>query len=191
MNDNIFDYPEAFHDIRTETTNVDFNQVSDEKFGPLLSTLCASKQGGKFLELGTGSGLSTSWILSGMCSSSTLVTVDSEASLVAIAKKHLGHDNRVRFVVGMGEVLVDSLENDSFDLIFADTWPGKYFHVEETLDLLKTGGIYIIDDMRPQTNWPEGHHNKAESLVKYLSQRKNFTMSKLNWSTGIIICTKI
>ncbi len=190
MNDDIIDYPAAFHDISTETKTMDFHQVSDGKLGSLLSTLCASKQKGTFLELGTGSGLSTSWMLSGMCQSSSLVTVDDDVSLVAIAKNFLGHDKRVRFVVDQGEALIDTLEPESFDLIFADTWPGKYFHLEETLDLLKTGGMYIIDDMLPQENWPEGHENKAATLVSALSRKENFTMTKLNWSTGIVICTK-
>ena len=76
------------------------------------------------------------------------------------------------------------------DLIFADTWPGKYNHLEETLNLLKVGGIYIIDDMLPQENWPEGHENKAIGLMQNLAARNNFTITKMCWSTGLMICVK-
>lgn len=44
---------------------------------------------------------------------------------------------------------------ESMDLIFADTWPGKYKHLEGTLSLLKKGGL--IDDMIAQDNWAYGY----------------------------------
>jgi predicted O-methyltransferase YrrM len=50
----------------------------------LLSTLVASKPNGDVLELGTGSGLSTSFLLQGMDNQSKLTTIDSENTLVSI-----------------------------------------------------------------------------------------------------------
>lgn len=76
------------------------------------------------------------------------------------------------------------------DFIFADTWPGKYNHIEETLLLLKQGGIYLIDDMLPQDNWPEGHNEKVNNLIRYLENREDIILTRLCWSTGIMICTK-
>ncbi|CAC9536201.1 hypothetical protein [uncultured Gammaproteobacteria bacterium] len=32
---------------------------------------------------------------------------------------------------------------NSIDFIFTDTWPGKYNHLEDTLKLLKIGGMYV------------------------------------------------
>ena len=66
MIDEITSYPEKYNDILKETRKLGFNQLSDAKIGSLLSTLCASKQEGKFLELGTGTGLCTVWMLHGM-----------------------------------------------------------------------------------------------------------------------------
>ena len=40
--------------------------------------------------------------------------------------------------------------------------PGKYDLFEETIDMLNNGGIYIIDDMLPQPNWPLGHDEKVK-----------------------------
>ena len=76
-------------------------------------------------------------------------------------------------------------------MIFADAWPGKYSDLDETLALLKVGGMYVIDDMDPQPNWPEGHAEKAEKLVEALEKRTDFNMTKMNWSTGVILMTKI
>jgi hypothetical protein len=75
-------------------------------------------------------------------------------------------------------------------MIFADTWPGKYFELEKTLALVKVGGYYIIDDMNPTDDWPEGHAEKATALIDQLEARADFLITKMNWSTGIIICTR-
>jgi len=191
LKDNIQIFPTSFKEIEIATKELDFDQVSDPLVGLLLSTLIASKPKGNMLELGTGSGLSTSFLLKGMDSESLLTSIDNDSTLVSIAKKYLGSDNRVKFIVGNGEDLIGDTKNGSIDFIFADTWPGKYNHLEETLALLKLGGIYVIDDMLPQENWPEGHDIKANNLISYLEQREDLITIKMCWSTGIIICTKI
>ena len=191
MKDSISHLPNGYEEVFEETNKIKFNQLSDLKVGSLLSTLSASKPKGVFLELGTGSGLSTMWILQGMDNDSTLRTIDSDKSLLNIAKQHLGSDERVEFILGNGEDLILNTEKNTIDFIFADTWPGKYNHLDETLSLLKVGGIYIIDDMLPQDNWPDGHSDKVSTLVKDLENRNDFLLTKLCWSTGIIICTKI
>ncbi|HEX4851010.1 MAG TPA: SAM-dependent methyltransferase, partial [Puia sp.] len=79
----------------------------------------------------------------------------------------------------------------SFDLIFADSWPGKYQLFDETWQLLKKGGIYLIDDMLPQPNWPEDHPENVARLISQLESRDDLQLTKMNWSTGIILVTKI
>ena len=190
MNDVVIETPKGYKEILDETNALMFDQLSDLLCGSLLATLSASKRNGVFLELGTGSGLSTSWLLHGMDKESTLTTIDNDEKLVAIAKRHLGRDNRVKFIIGNGEELIKSIKPQSVDLIFADTWPGKYNHLAETLSLLREGGLYIIDDMSPQENWPEGHQTKAQNLIKDLENRNDLVTTKLCWSTGIMICTK-
>jgi hypothetical protein len=44
--------------------------------------------------------------------------------------------------------------------------------------------------MLSQRNWPNGHGEKVASLIKYLTNRDDFNCTRLNWSTGVIICTK-
>ena len=190
MHDKAPGLPPNYLKILEETRSLNFNQASDLSIGPLLASLSASKPSGKFIELGTGLGLCTAWILHGMCSNSTLTTIDNDEQLVSIAKKYLREDIRVQFIVDQGEALIQNTEEQSVDFIFADTWPGKYFYLEETLDLLKPGGIYVIDDMLPQDSWPEGHKEKAATLTEYLLNKEGFICSRLDCSTGIIICVK-
>ncbi len=184
-------FPKHFHEILSDSQSLGFNQLSDSSIGSLLSTLSASKPNGRFIELGTGTGLSTSWLLHGMDKISSLISVDEDQQLLSIAKKYLDSDERVKFVQGKGEDIILNTEPGSIDFIFADTWPGKYYYLDETLSLLKTGGLYIIDDMLPQDNWPEKHTEKAQNLIHSLENRSDIILSKLCWSTGVIVCTKI
>jgi hypothetical protein len=40
--------------------------------------------------------------------------------------------------------------HQSFDLIFADSWPGKFSALELALGMVKPSGFYLIDDLLPQ-----------------------------------------
>ena len=164
--------------------------ASDLYTGSLLKTLVASKKSGRILELGTGSGLATSWILQGMDKDSHLITVENNSVLMEIAKQQL-NDNRIDFVLEDGYQWLKNYKGEKFDLIFADAMPGKYDLFEETLCLLKVGGFYFIDDMLPQPNWYDGHAERVDNFISMLEKRKDITQTKLNWSTGIIIVTKI
>ena len=167
-----------------------FTMASDVLTCSLLRTLAASKPAGKFLELGTGTGLSTSWILDGMDSSSTLISVDNDSTFLSIAEKNLGNDERLNLVYADGGEWIAENIDKKFDYIFADTWHGKYLLMDDVLSMLSYGAFYIVDDMLPQPNWPEGHAEKAAMFVKYLESRNDLTLTKQNWATGIIIGTK-
>lgn len=191
MNDqDIQNIPESYFAIDEATKVLGFTMPSDMLTCSLLRTLAASKPSGKFLELGTGTGLSTSWILDGMDKSSTLVSIDNDKSVLNIAKTHLGKDSRLSLVLSDGEDWILTNIKKRFDYIFADTWHGKYLLLEEVLDMLNPGGLYIVDDMLPQANWPEGHAEKALIFVKKLESRTDLKLSKMNWATGIIIGVK-
>ena len=184
--------PEIVQDILVKTEQIGFQMVSEPLVGALLRTLAVSKPSGRFLELGTGTGVSTEWILSGMDLQSTLLTVDNDAELVAIAQEQLGKDSRVEFHVEDGGAFIEKLSNSKklFDMVFADTWAGKYTHLEETLQFLKSGGLYVIDDMLPQSNWPEGHELKVSALIAELEKRSDLSVIKISWASGVIIAAK-
>ena len=183
-------YPPQYKIIDTETKNSGFTMASDVLACGLLRTLAAAKPGGRFLELGTGTGLSTAWILDGMDTHSTLVSVDNDASFLGIARHHLGNDNRLELVCKDGGQWITENIGNRYDYIFADTWHGKYLLLEETLSMLKKGAFYIIDDMLPQPNWPDGHAEKADKLMDDLIARKDLVITKQHWASGIIVAVK-
>jgi predicted O-methyltransferase YrrM len=176
--------------IATPTKENGFTMSSDRMTCSLLRTLATSKPVGKFLELGTGTGLSTSWILDGMESDSTIISIDNDENVLQIAQTFLGQDKRLSLVQSDGEEWIKNNLDQKFDYIFADTWHGKYLLLDEVLAMINKGGFYLVDDMLPQPNWPEGHQEKAMNLVKYLESRSDLVVTKQVWATGIIIAVK-
>jgi len=183
-------YPSAYRLIDQSTAALGFTMASDVQTCSLLRTLASTKPSGKFLELGTGTGLSTSWILDGMDTSSTLISIDNESSYLSIAENHLANDNRLSLVHGDGGDWISDNRHLKFDYIFADTWHGKYLLLDETLSMLKEGAFYIVDDMVPQANWPAGHEDKVAKFIQELEKKEDLIITKQNWASGIIIAVK-
>jgi len=181
--------PAGIAGILRDTEALGFGMASEPRVGALLAALVASKPGGRFLELGTGTGHGTAWLLAGMDASSLLETVDSDPDVVAAARRHLASDTRVTFHVMDG---VDFLRRSSnqFDLIYADAWPGKFSQLDEALSLLRPGGIYVIDDLLPQPNWPEGHAPKVPVLIDDIERRDEFVTVRLAWASGIMLVVR-
>lgn len=182
--------PRTYIDIGKATKEIDFTMSSDILTCALLRTLAASKPKGRFLELGTGTGLATSWILDGMDNDSTIISIDNDEALLKIAKNFLGQDKRLNIVHSDGAEWIKENGGQKFDYIFADTWHGKFLLLEETLKMINFGGFYIVDDMLPEPDWPQGHQEKVNDFVKYLEGRNDLVVIKQHWATGIIIAVK-
>jgi len=185
--------PSILKDIQEATASIGFTMGSDLLTGSLLRTLAATKPAGTFLELGTGSGLGTAWILDGMDAQSRLITVDRDEHTSAVARRLLGPDARVQFLTMDGIKYIASIPESgiTFDLIFADMQPGKFAYLDETLESLKVGGIYMVDDLLPLPSWEEQHAARVVNLIRALEQRQDLRITKLNWSTGLLIAIKI
>ena len=62
--------------------------------------------------------------------------------------------------------------------------------VARAVDLLRPGGIYVIDDMLPQPNWPDGHAEKVQDLVSRLERMDDLILTKMCWSSGLVVAAK-
>ena len=182
--------PQALEAIQARTAELQFDMASEPRTGALLQMLAASKPCGRLLELGTGTGLATAWLLSGMDAGSSLISVDTDEEVQAVAREALCQDTRLKLVTHDGAAFLWRQPKKSFDLVFADAVPGKYEALDEALAIVKTGGFYIIDDMMPQPNWPEGHGEKAQALIERLAADERFVMLPMPWSTGIIVLVR-
>ncbi|MEV0093455.1 class I SAM-dependent methyltransferase [Streptomyces sp. NPDC050738] len=183
--------PAALAALRSAASDAGFTLSCEDRTGAFLATLAAAvPSGGRILELGTGVGAGSAWLLSGMAAEGVeLISVELDESVQGVARKELGDDPRVSFVTGDGGAWLDTYRGQPFDLIFADTWPGKFTHLDAALKLVKPHGTYVIDDLYPQPGWPEGHQAEVDRLLGELFARRDFTcvrMGQKGVSCGVL-----
>jgi predicted O-methyltransferase YrrM len=182
--------PPALDAILRDSAGIGFTMASEQLTGSLLRVLAAAKPNGHFLELGTGTGVGTSWLLAGMDDRSRLVSVDNDAEAQQVARRHLAHDTRVSFHLADAAAFLERSHGEGFDLIYADAWPGKFSHLDLALSQLRAGGIYLVDDLLPQANWPDGHGERVSALVADLERREGCVAAKLAWASGLLILVR-
>jgi predicted O-methyltransferase YrrM len=182
--------PPVLDRILVKTNALGFDMASEPRTGALLRALAASKPNGRFLELGTGTGIATAWLLAGMDADSKLTSVDTDPQVQGVARDLLGGDDRLTLVLKDGLRFLEDEQPESYDFVFADAMPGKYEGLQECLKVVKKGGFYVIDDMLPQANWPEGHAEKVPVLINELANEGSLTIVPLAWASGIVVAVK-
>ena len=182
--------PMAVEAILRETADIGFSMASEPQTGSLLRTFAASRPAARLLELGTGTGVATAWLLDGMDQASRLESVDNDETVVAVARRHLGSDPRVTFHLDDATAFIERQTASSYDFVFADAWPGKYSHLEQALALVPVGGIYFIDDLLSQANWPAGHATSVSALIERLATHERFVATTLAWASGLMVLVR-
>ncbi|WP_327305198.1 class I SAM-dependent methyltransferase [Streptomyces sp. NBC_01298] len=190
MDDTPNQLPSTLPALRAQAADAGFTLSCEDRTGGLLTVLAAGRPGGRILELGTGAGEGAAWLLSGMDGDSRLTTVELDPAVQAIAREHLGADPRVTFVSGDGGRWLEDFDGPPFDLVFADTWPGKFTHLDRALALVAPGGTYLIDDLLPQPGWPDGHKASVDRLLAELDGRKDFRCVRLAWASGLLMAVR-
>lgn len=183
--------PAALARILKRSAEIGFELASEVRTGALLRTLAASKPGGRFLELGTGTGVATAWVLDGMDAASELFSIDINPDFQESAKEALGHDGRLTLIAEDAIAFLKRQPAASFDLVFADAMRGKYEDLDEALRVVRVGGFYLIDDMLPQSNWPDGHAVLVLALLETLAEHADFEIAPMAWASGLVVAVRI
>ena len=117
---------------------------------------CLASRGGNILEIGTGPGVSTAWILDGMPTDARLLTCEIEGPLAASASEYFSSDGRVEVRSGDWQTVIEG--DSEFDLIFFDGAARLFFedhsNWDPLVDMMKLRGQLILDDLAPIGLWP-------------------------------------
>lgn len=190
MDDTSPHLPPAVAGLRSAAAAHGFTMSCDDRTGALLAVLAAARPGGRILELGTGVGEGTAWLLGGMDADASLVTVELDGAVQALARGRLGGDPRAEFVHADGGAWLEAYRGEPFDLVFADTWPGKFTHLETALGLVAPGGTYLVDDLLPQPGWPDEHLASVDRLLGELTDRPGFRTVRMAWASGLLMAVR-
>lgn len=182
--------PVALEAIEDETARLGFDMPSERQTGSFLRTLVSGKPSGRILEIGTGTGLATAWMLDGLDTGGRIVSIDVDQDASGVAGRNLGGDARLHLIVSDALKWIGAYDGEPFDVIFADAMVGKYEGFELAWRNLAISGSYVIDDMLPQANWPDGHAANVTRLLSELDARADCQLVRMNWASGLVLVTK-
>jgi predicted O-methyltransferase YrrM len=139
---------------------IGFEHSCRTEVGSLLRVLAASRPGARFGETGTGCGVGSAWLASGMDAESSLVTVERDATLASRARGLLDQAANVTVIEGDWKALA---EHAPYDVLFLDGG-GKRDEREAAIEMVAAGGLIVMDDFVPATEWPPLFENRVDEL---------------------------
>ena len=118
--------------------------------GSMLRLLAAAGSAKAVVEIGTGTGVSGTWLLRGMRADGVLTTIDMENEHQRIARRIFGEGgyaaSRTRIITGRALDVLPRLADNVYDLIFVDADATEFGACAEAAQrLLRPGGTLIIN----------------------------------------------
>ena len=119
--------------------------------GAYLRQLAHQLKAQSVVEIGTGSGVGSLWILEGMLSSGTLTSIDDEMEHTSIAKIALAEaeisQSRYRLITNSVMDVMTKLTDRAYDLVvFRHNPEDLSFAIAEAHRILRSGGVFVVDN---------------------------------------------
>ena len=119
--------------------------------GAYLSFLAQLLKAQSVVEVGTGSGVGSLWLLDGMLKSGTLTSIDDEMEHSSIAKLALTDaeiaPSRFRLITNPVMDVMVKLTDRAYDLVIYRHNPEDLtYAISEAQRILRSGGVFVIDN---------------------------------------------
>ncbi len=139
--------------------------------GRLLATLAATRTG-LMAEFGTGCGVGTAWLRSGVREGTRIITAELDPTLAKAATTIFTGDHDVEVLAADWSTLAD---RGPFSLLFMDSSASDSVRVDKIADLVEPGGIVVLDDFVPCEMWPPIHLGRVDTLREEWLTDERFT----------------
>jgi predicted O-methyltransferase YrrM len=121
----------------------------DPATGAVLRMLAATAGARTAVELGTGAGVSTLWLLRGLAPDGVLTSVDAEGEHQRLARASLAEagvpTGRARLIQGRALEVLPRLSDSAYDLVFCDAARSENLdYLGAALTLLRPGGMVLF-----------------------------------------------
>ncbi len=119
--------------------------------GAVLGVLAAALGARAVVEIGTGAGVGSLYLLRGMPQDGVLTTIDVEVEHQRAAKQAFAEagmrPTRTRAISGRAQDVLPRQTDGAYDMVFVDADKESYpTYVEQALRLLRPGGVVAVDN---------------------------------------------
>ena len=140
--------------------------------GRLLAALAATRQG-TMAEFGTGCGVGTAWLRSGVRGEKArIVTAELDPKLAEAAAEIFRDDDQVEVLAADWSTLRNK---GPYSLLFLDPSSPEDASVDSVADLVEPGGIVVMDDFTPCEMWPPITQGRVDTLREAWLTDERFT----------------
>ena len=165
-----------------------------------LTFLAKVVQAKTVVEVGTGSGVSGLALFAGMQPDGVLTSVDIEPEHQQAAREAflaIGiPTQRFRLIAGPALSVLPRLSDGAYDMVFVDADKGEYAeYVEESLRLLRRGGVLAIDNALWHDRTADGSNIDSETeairnALDAVKDNEDLVASLLPVGDGLLVAVK-
>lgn len=169
----------------------------DAPTGAVLRLLAAAVGARAVIELGTGAGVSSLWLLRGMRPDGVLTSVDSDGEHQRLAKASLQEagvpSGRARLIAGRALDVLPRLSDAAYDLLFCDANRSEnQDYLAASLRLLRPGGLLVFAGALAGGKVAESSARDADTvalreLAKAVRDEPRFVPAALPVGPGLLV----
>jgi predicted O-methyltransferase YrrM len=139
--------------------------------GRLLAVLAATRVG-TLAECGTGCGVGSAWLRSGIRGEARIVTAELDHTLAVAVREIFAGDEHVEVIQADWTTLYDYAP---FSLLFLDVREVKKGGPDTVYELLEPGGLVVLDDFTPSHGWPPMYGGRVDAVRQQWLTDPRFT----------------
>lgn len=168
--------------------------------GQALQLLAQSAGVRSAVEIGTGAGVSTIYLLRGMVGGGVVTTIDVEPEHHKAAKRTLREagfpPERARMITGRALDVLPRLTDGGYDLVLVDARKVEYpQYLEQALRLVRIGGLIILDNALWHGRVPDPAQRDEETTairvtLKAIRDNESLTTVLLPSGDGLLVAIK-
>lgn len=168
--------------------------------GSVLRLLAAAGSAKAVVEIGTGTGVSGTWLLRGMRPDGVLTTIDMENEHQRIARRIFVEagftPSRTRIIAGRGLDVLPRLADGVYDLIFVDSDPAEFSScADAALRLLRPGGTLVVNGALAGGRISDPAARDAETvtireLIRAMREAEEWTTALLPIGAGLLVAVR-
>jgi predicted O-methyltransferase YrrM len=170
--------------------------------GAYLSFLAQLLKAQSVVEVGTGSGVGSLWLLDGMLKSGTLTSIDDEMEHSSIAKTAFAEaeiaPSRFRLITNPVMEVMTKLTDRAYDLVIYRHDPEDLtYAISEAQRILRSGGVFIIDNFfgGSKVSDPAQRDPKTVALREagkaLKADSESWAISLIPVGDGLLLATKL